>query len=183
MDSYVGQLIAANPANPKGSLERSVILIVTHTEEMTLGLQINRPMLELSLSDISDQIGIFIDCDDPVYYGGSVNSNKIHVIHSNDWSGLTTVNITKQISVTNDLSVLTALAGSEGPEKYKACAGFWAWEAGQLEAQLKGYGKSVKYRWEMIPATPRLIFDSGNELDQWNTVIKESAKAQISNWF
>lgn len=181
--SYVGQLIAANPLNPKDNLNHSVILIVTHTPDLALGLQINRPLFDLNLAEVSDQVGIFVDSQEPVYHGGNMGPNKIHVIHSNDWSGLTTVQITDQLSVTNDISVLAALSQGEGPEFYRACAGFCAWESGQLDAQITAKPNStVKHRWEIAPATMENVFDSGANLDHWHRVIEAAAREQVSNW-
>jgi putative transcriptional regulator len=182
--SYVGQLIAANPLNPKDNLNHSVILIVTHTPDLALGLQLNRPLLDLNLAEVSDQVGIFVDSQEPVYYGGKMSPNKIHVVHSNDWSGLTTVQITDQLSVTNDISVLAALSQGQGPEFYKACAGFWGWDRGQLDAQITAKSTSnVKHRWETAPATLENVFAIGAELDHWHRVIEAAAREQVSNWF
>lgn len=182
-ESYVGNILIANPKNPQDSLERSLILIVTDTEDMSLGLQLNKPMLETSLTLICDQMNIFIDSDDPVYYGGSLHSNKIHVIHSNDWSGFTTIKINNEISVTNDISVLTALAAGEGPEFYRACAGFCAWEAGKLDDQIKSKNNKIKHRWEVVKATQDLVFDTGDGIDQWHKVLSQFAQQRISSWF
>jgi len=179
--SLVGQLLIANPSNPKDSLEGSVILIVTHNSDMTLGLQINRPMVDIDLRAVSEQIGVFLDVDDPIYFGGTLNNNKIHVIHSNDWTGLTSVKISKDLSLTNDLSVLAAIAANEGPEYFKACAGFWAWEPMQLENQLDNKNSKVKYRWELVKASSDLVFNT--DLDHWHTAMQVAAKHKISSWF
>lgn len=181
--SYVGKLLVANPLNPKDSLNHSVILVVTHTPELALGLQINKPMLDLNLSDVGDQVGIYLDSTEPIYYGGNMNPNKIHVVHSSDWSGLTTIPLTKKLSVTNDISVLAALSQGEGPECYKACAGFWAWEGGQLEEQIESKISKVQHRWEAVPATMDNVFDYGTHLDHWHRVIEDAAKHQVSAWF
>lgn len=182
--SYVGNLLAANPLNPKDSLDHSVVLIVSHSDGMALGLQLNRPMIDLTMADIGDQVGIYLDSEDPIFYGGSMNPNKIHMVHSNDWSGLTTVQLNDEISLTNDISVLAAISQGEGPEYYKACAGFWIWENDRLEQQLEAKPRSkVKHRWEMAPATIKNVFEAGATTDQWHRVIEDAAKHQISAWF
>lgn len=182
--SYVGHLLAANPFNPKDQLEQGVILVVTHTAELALGLQINKPLSNITLSDICSQIGIDADLDEPIYHGGVVNTNKIHVVHSNDWSGLTTARLNNELSVTNDISILAALARNEGPEYFKACAGFWGWESGQLDSQIQAKTeKQIKHRWETVPATVNNVFEAGSDFDHWRSVIEESAAKQVAVWF
>ena len=182
--TYVGQLLAANPLNPKDSLDHSVILVVTHTPNLAFGLQINRPMTDLTVAEVSDQVGIYVPDPTPVYYGGGVGASKIHVIHSSDWGGFNTIEVTDELSVTSDISVLAAISRGEGPEYYKACAGIWGWEGDQLNKEIEARSNSdVKHRWEAVKATPELIFDSGNNLDHWHKVIEAAAREQVSAWF
>jgi putative AlgH/UPF0301 family transcriptional regulator len=63
---YQGHLLVANPSNPKDELEKSVILIVTHTPTLGIGLQINNPHTELSLAKVADNIGLAYTGDEPV---------------------------------------------------------------------------------------------------------------------
>lgn len=178
-----GHLIAANPSNPLDELDRSVILLTSHTGNSSVGLQINRVLPELSLANIANNIGIWIDDDHPVYGGGSVGINKIHVIHTNDWTGHTTVRITKDLCVTNDISVLAAISRGEGPEQIRACAGFWLWEDGQLDQQLGNTPSEFdRHKWETVPATIDNVFGSSG-LEQWHEVLEASARMQVANWF
>ncbi len=183
MKSYLGKLLAANPSNPKDSLERSVILVVSQSERISLGLQINKPSLNFDLSEVCDQMGIYVDSTEPVYYGGNVTPNKIHIIHSNDWTGLTTIPITEEISLTNDISVLTAISRNQGPEYFKACAGFWGWEPEKLESQIESKNDyEVLYRWEYVSATPELVFGNFERNQYWEMVIEAAAREQVSHW-
>lgn len=182
--TYVGQLMAANPLNPRDSLDHSVILVVTHTANFAFGLQINRPLSELTVAEVSDQVGIYVPDPTPVYYGGGVGTSKIHVIHTNDWEGFNTIKVTDELSVTSDVSVLAALSRGEGPEQYKACAGIWGWDGDKLAQEIEAKtGSEVLHRWETVKATPELIFDSGNNLDHWHRIIEAAAREQVSAWF
>ena len=179
-----GHLLAASPSNPQDHWSKSVILVVSHTPTLSIGLQINHPIRDLDLRTVSNNLGIWCDVDEPVFYGGNIGSNKIHVVHSLDWSGLTTIPITEKIGVTNDISVIAALSRDEGPEYFRACAGYWHWEENQLEQQLEARPENtlVRYRWESVPATIENIF-TGDSTDQWRRVLEESAKHQAANWF
>ena len=71
--NYKGHLLVANPNNPKDYLHQSVILVVTHTDTLGIGLQINNPNTSLSLSNIGKNIGVRFVQDQPVYYGGNIS--------------------------------------------------------------------------------------------------------------
>jgi len=183
--NYLGYLMVSNPNNPRDALgDRSVILIVTHGENTAIGLQINRPSDDLDLSSISKSLGVEFDANHPVFYGGNTTTSKIHMIHSLDWSAVSTVKITDNIGVTNDISVLMAIAQNQGPEYFRACAGYWWWENELLNQMLdpKLFAECpVPYRWEITPATSKNVFLVNPE-DQWAQAIEDSAKFNIANW-
>lgn len=174
--------MVANPLNPRDNLHQGVILIVSHTRDLSLGLQINRQLWDINLSDVAEQAGVDLVLDDPLYLGGPMNPNKIYVIHSTDWQGLTTIKLNDSIAVTNDISALAALSKDQGPECFRACAGFWAWQAGQLEAQLTSEKNSV-HRWEIVNADRELVFELGSQQDQWQAGVAAAAREQIETWF
>jgi hypothetical protein len=179
--NYQGQLLVANPSNPRDHLFGSVILLLTHNESISIGVQINCKAKELSLADVANGIGLWYEGNDPLYSGGSVSVGKVHVIHSNDWSGHSTVKINDEISVTNDISVLTAVAGGEGPEYFRACAGFWMWELGTLDRQLDPTIDAL-YNWEIAPTTLETVFEH-NEITQWHECLEAAGREQVKGWF
>ena len=177
---YQGHLLVANPANPSDSLEQAVILLVTHDENKAVGLQINRPLDELSLASIMENLSIPYDGDAPVYLGGSVNSNKIHIIHTTDWSGPATQKINDVISLTNDTSILRALSKHKGPRKFIACSGHWLWEDHTLDQQLHPH-EHLLHRWEVAEATEKSVFNIDPQ-DSWVQAIEMSADLRVSEW-
>lgn len=181
--NYQGHLLAANPSNPRDELDQAVILLLSHTSETAIGLQINMPFEQLTLDSVSENLGISIDVTDPIYQGGSNNVNKISVIHSTDWTGMSTVLLTEHLAVTNDISVLAAISRGEGPEYYRACAGYWMWDSKQLEEQLDPKTNSrTRYKWEAVPAKPVDIFDLDGG-DQWRATLESCARHQVAAWF
>lgn len=179
--NYQGHLLAANPNNPCDELEKAVILLIGYGSDTVFGLQINSPYDDLNIRNISANIGIDIDVDANIYRGGSNGISKISVIHSTDWTGISTVLISENIAVTNDISVLTALSRGEGPEYYRACAGHWLWERGQFDNQLDPH-TATRYKWEVVPARMETVFElEGSE--QWRTTLEESARHQVRAWF
>lgn len=180
---YQGQLMAANPGNPEDGLYKSVILLINYSPKKAIGLQINYQISNFNLQSVSNDIGIDYQGDDPIYYGGNVFSNKIHVIHSTDWSGLSTVQISDELAVTNDLSVLAALSCNEGPEFFRACAGHWCWDNGILPKQLDPKTNSkLPHKWELAPADITSVFEYDG-VEQWANTLKTSTKMQVAAWF
>jgi putative transcriptional regulator len=181
---YTGHLLIANPSNPRDELEKSVIMIVTHTENLGVGIQINNPHQDLILAKISGNIGILYQGSEPVYYGGNINQNKIHVVHTLDWRSVSTVALTKEIGITNDISVLAAISQGQGPRYFKACSGYWLWEDGRLDVQLdpKNTLDHEPHKWEVVPATVGNVFRTSTD-QMWGKSIEESAKYRINSWF
>lgn len=181
--SYKGNLIVAHPNNPRDELSRAVILVIAHTHSRSMGIQINYPVAHPSLSSICDNIGIEFLCDDALYYGGNVGTNKIHVVHSSDWNSTSTIMLNEDIYLTSDISVLAALAAGEGPSQFRACAGFWGWDDGELDRQLSNnFIKENKYHWEIVKATSQNVFD-GQGPEQWRKVLEDCASQRINSWF
>lgn len=182
-----GNILIANPLNPsEDGLDHSVIMIVSHTTEHVIGLRINKPVRNLSLADVCERVKVAYDGDDLVFQGGKLSTSKLYVLHSLDWEGLTTVALTDQIGITYDMSILTAISLGEGPEHFKACAGFMTWEGDLLERQLSGSKDTgdleYAHKWELLPATTRNVFNSGLGLEHWHSAIEESAQHQAQQW-
>ena len=181
-ENYLGKLLVAHPNNPKGDFYRGVEIIVTDTDTLTVGLQINTPHIDLTLSRITRNIGIDHEGDHPVYFGGHTNPHKIHVIHSLDWSGVGTVPLTSEIGLTNDISILMALSRNQGPEYFRACAGYWAWDNGRLQRELLGtYRDDEPDRFEILDSSIENVFLI-NHSQQWNFCIEQLAKHKVSAW-
>ena len=179
---YLGHLLVANPNNPRDELSKSVLLLVRHTSQQAIGLQINNAVDQLNLKIIADKINIQYLEDDPLYHGGNINPNKIHVVHSSDWSGASTIPLTDEISVTNDISVIAALVQGVGPSYFRACAGFCAWSDGKLDQQLNPKYNDDPYKWEVVPATMENVFGSDG-VEQWRSAIDEAAQLRVETWF
>jgi len=184
MKNYQGHLIAANPANPVDGNENAVILIIANNNDTTVGLQINQLMDSPELGQICRNIGIEYDGKEPLFWGGQISQNKIHVIHSLDWQGLSTTKINDELGVTNDISVLAAISRNEGPEYFRCCVGYWIWEHGRFEQQVdpKNYPSKEIHQWETVPATMENVFSTIDK-DQWRYILNESIKLQTAVWF
>lgn len=183
IDSYQGQLLIAHPNNPEDNLKQGVLLVISYADPMCIGIQLNRPIEHLKLASICRNMDIEYSGTEYLYHGGLVGTGKVHVVHSNDWQGPSTVKVTDQLSVTSDISVLVALSQGQGPEYFRSIAGYWTWSKNILDSQLGLSNKRLTdYKWETVPATLERVFEFDRE-DQWQYCMQASAEMQVNSWF
>lgn len=185
MSNYKGYLLAAHPKYPEDNFKKSVILILSHDDTGIIGLQINKPFQSgATFATVMHSAGLSsANIDQPLYMGGTESTNRVYVIHSLDWYSPSTVKLTKEIGVSTDLSVLMALSQNEGPEYFRAVAGFNAWETDEVEGSgLNPEPWDELHSWPAVKANINLIFESDTD-DQWNQVIKQASQEQINSWF
>ena len=131
--------------------KRSVILIVEHTKDHTIGLILNLP-LQVTCAEIVDQfeLGWHSD-DDMVLHGGPVESN-LWILHSEGWPF--DHNVIFQglgLSVTKEaLSTLCQMRS----ERVKLFSGYSGWGPGQLQREIE------EGSWFMAEADADFIFDT-----------------------
>lgn len=185
-----GLLLVANPGNPSDILYRSVVLLFHRSPHVVLGLQLNRELYQANLESIMEGLGFDFTLlrGDPqaqsVYFGGSINSNRLHFVHSLDWSGMNTHRLNNELGVTSDVSILSALSAGEGPIQYRACAGTWRWDIDTLQQQVFNLGPTAEkqtHLWEMAPVAADTVFTHAGE-NQWLQALDQSIQGQASAW-
>jgi len=158
-----GQLLIAMPGMPDERFARSVVCLCAHSDEGAMGLIINKPTHDLSLSELLQQVDLDDDeeavglapnaVDHPIHNGGPVESSRGFVLHSPDYfSEDATIKITDGICLTATTDVLKAVASGKGPQRSMLALGYAGWAPGQLESELGANG------WLNCPADPDLVF-------------------------
>ena len=187
LDSYRGQLLVAQPKCVSSFFKETVVLVVRHGPQGAWGVIVNQqiPDRDCCLADILKHVGMSNDfgIDAPLYVGGPLERNRVAIVHSSDWASASTLEITEDLSVTTDLSILAALAGGQGPANFRACCGISSWAPGQLEGEMRGEEPwSQSHRWLNVPATHDKIFNVPHEL-QWQTNLAEAITQDVKEWF
>lgn len=153
-----GKLIVAMPAMGDPRFERAVILVCAHSADGAMGLIVNKPLPDLSFSDLLTQLKIphSNGRDIRVLFGGPVERGRGFVLHSTDYSGgqATTV-VAGAFGMTATLDVLEALAKGRGPAQAILALGYSGWGPGQLETEI------ARNDWLTGEVSEGLIF--GNE--------------------
>jgi putative AlgH/UPF0301 family transcriptional regulator len=100
-----------------------------------------------------------------------------------DWSTRSTIKVTNQLGVSNDISVLAAISENEGPEYFRVIAGYTRWLPKHLEGEMQGTDPwSVTQTWSSVPANIENVF-SLDDIDQWYRTIDDAGRIQIASWF
>ena len=155
------QFLIAMPGMADDNFAGSVVYLCEHTERGALGLVINKP-IDINLRNLFEKVEISLDsqelADQPVYYGGPVQTERGFVLHERQQGGTAPYNSTMSVrgglEMTTSKDVLEALAGGSGPKKVLITLGYSGWQPGQLEDELGRNG------WLTVNADPAVIFDT-----------------------
>ena len=164
-----GQLLVAMPGMGDLRFDHSVIFICTHNADGAMGLIVNKPALNLKLSDVLDRVSD-VDLDDTsglgVHLGGPVETERGFVLHSAEYrSVMQTLDIAEGFSMTATLDILEDIARGKGPKQALLALGYAGWGAGQLETEIAQNG------WLTCNASAEIVFDLDDET-KWAAALK-----------
>lgn len=153
---FPGQLLLALPGIGNPRFEKAVIAICAHDQNGAMGIGIGRVLPRLRLHEIMRQLDIEPDQapDVAVHQGGPVEPKRGFVLHSLDWGGADTTQVSNLWALTSTLDVLNAIAKGRGPKRWLVAMGYAGWAAGQLDEELTRHG------WHMVPGSAALIYDT-----------------------
>jgi putative transcriptional regulator len=171
-----GKMIVAMPAMEDPRFERAVILICAHSTEGAMGLIVNKPLSELSFSELLTQIKIEHgprSRDIRLHFGGPVERGRGFVLHSADYARDATTQVSATYGMTATLDVLEALARGRGPEQAVLALGYTGWGPGQLE------GEIARNDWLTGEASDALVFGAENS-GKWALALREMGIPPLS---
>ncbi|WP_241762260.1 YqgE/AlgH family protein [Euryhalocaulis caribicus] len=165
----IGQMLIATPAIGDERFERSVIVVCAHSDDHAMGIVVNKPMGEIRLGDLLDQLGIESTIELPdrqVLAGGPVDKERGFVLHSDDYhSDDSTVGIRDGLGLTATKEVLEAIASETAPQQSTLALGYAGWGPGQLEEELRASA------WLTCEASEALVF--GEDLEtKWESALR-----------
>lgn len=155
------QFLIAMPGMVDENFHGTVVYMCEHTEKGALGLVINKP-IDIKLKKLFEKVELALDreelADQPVYFGGPVQTERGFVLHEKVTEGPSPYNSTLSVpgglQMTTSKDVLEAMSGGAGPAKVLVTLGYSGWQAGQLEDELGRNG------WLTVDADPKVIFDT-----------------------
>src|SRR6476620_4857777 len=159
--NLTNQFLIAMPGMGDGTFAGTVVYLCERTEQGALGLVINKP-IDIKLKNLFEKVELSLDredlADEPVYFGGPVQTERGFVLHERLGEEGGHYNSTLQIQggleMTTSKDVLEALSHGAGPKKVLVTLGYSGWGAGQLEEEMSRNG------WINVDAEPGIIFDT-----------------------
>ena len=155
-----GRLLVARPDLRDPRFSRTVVYVVHHDAGGAMGLILNRPIGEASLSELLEQAGVegkSVNGKIRVHFGGPVGTPRGFVLHTADYKIDGTEVVKDGIAVTAQPEILRAMGTGTGPRKSLFALGYAGWAPGQLEGEIKTGS------WEIVPADKALVFDEDYE--------------------
>ena len=155
------QFLIAMPGMADETFAGTVVYLCEQNEKGAVGLVINKP-IDIKLRNLFEKVELALPHDtlaeQPVYFGGPVQTERGFVLHEKLAEGGTPYNSTLVIpaglAMTTSKDVLEAMAEGAGPKKVLITLGCSSWQAGQLEDELARNG------WLTVDADPAVIFDT-----------------------
>lgn len=167
--ALTGKLLVAMPGIGDPRFDRSVILMCAHDSEHAMGVILNKPKDEVTLSDVLGHLEIETEggvAERLVLDGGPVRPERGFVLHSEDFEAdEATQDVAPGVRLTVTREVLEALAGENAPARFVLALGCAGWGAGQLEDELKHNS------WLVTDADDAIIFGDAHE-DKWERAIR-----------
>jgi putative transcriptional regulator len=158
------QFLIAMPGMADDTFSGAVVYLCEHTDKGALGLVINKP-IDIKLKNLFEKVDLTLDRDDladePVYFGGPVQTERGFVLHEKLGTDGSPYNSTLEIpgglEMTTSKDVLEAMSAGGGPKRVLVTLGYSGWGAGQLEDEIGRNG------WLTVQADPQIIFDTPAE--------------------
>jgi putative transcriptional regulator len=163
--SLAPALLLAMPDLGDPNFRRTVVLLVHHDRDGTVGLVLNRPS-DVRAADLCETLGVAWSGDGEcgVHWGGPVQPNTGWVLAGDgalgDVAGVTSVG--SGIHFAGSLEALRLVAAAP-PERLRIFLGYAGWGPGQLEGEL------AQGAWIVAPLQPSAVFDVPAD-DLWTHV-------------
>ncbi len=154
--SLTNHFLIAMPGLEDPNFFHTVTYICEHSGQGSMGIIVNRPM-DLQLGAMLAQLDIEIadpkSCEQRIYMGGPVQTDRGFVLHSGPELWDSTLRITSSVKVTTSRDILEAIAQGRGPEHTFVALGYAGWAGGQLETEMSANS------WLSGPADNKILFD------------------------
>jgi putative transcriptional regulator len=151
-----GSLLVASPELSDPMFARSVVLVLRHDDQGTLGVVLNRPT-NLVPATIFPELGAGIGSyEGHLFRGGPIAPTRLlYIVRGLAAATVNGPEVVEKVFLSIDdasLPDMTRLA--DGTNDLRLYAGHAAWVPGQLQSEINAGG------WEVLPATPEIVFHS-----------------------
>ena len=152
-DLGIGKLLVSARGLPDPNFVNSVVLLIQHDQQGTLGLMVNR-RTRAPISRVLRDLKMGKEGSDPVYLGGPVELDAVFGLTRSrkKLEGATSV-VNEVYLLSNKTLLEKTLTASPGPGDFRLYIGYCGWAGGQLENEVMQGG------WWIFNADANLVFD------------------------
>ncbi len=171
-----GMFLVAKRALDDSHFGQSVVYLVEHGEDGTLGLIVNRSS-DVSLSEAVPGIEDKQATAHALYYGGPVGLPMILMLVRSESTTEGMAHVVDDVYISSDRRVLVEVLAEKKPDsELRFYIGHSGWAAGQLDFEL------VRGDWHVVAADTDAIFSGETDL-LWNRLIErlEPTGIQVDN--
>lgn len=156
-----GKLLVASRGLLEPNFDRTVVLLVNHSDEGAMGIIINRPT-EVRLGELVSDLEGVEEREETVWVGGPVAHWQMVLLIRSKKVPEGAENVFENVHFSASRVVLDQLLAKD--TEFRVYAGYAGWTAGQLEHEIARGG------WHVLPGEPELIFDPA-PLELWRELI------------
>lgn len=148
-----GSLLVSTDEIGDASWTETVVLILHHGPNGTLGVAINRPT-EVRLEEIVPDLGELPELEGHVFRGGPVQPTQLVYLVRNPPADLLrdAPRILEGVYASGDLSALPRIVEARGPDALRLYAGHVEWAPGQLDREI------ADERWTVTAGSAERVF-------------------------
>lgn len=154
-DVSVGKLLVATGDLMDPRFVQSVILILQHDLDGTVGVIINQPS-KLKITEAFPKIEKLQKSAEIVFRGGPMDVSRVFILaRTKPEEKQHLVRVLDDVAVTGDLEgIIQRIEVSGWSKKVRVIAGYAGWSAGQLQDEIR------EGAWKVLPADSATIFES-----------------------
>jgi putative transcriptional regulator len=155
-----GVVLIARPTLDDPNFAESVLLLIYHDSNGSLGILLNRPT-NLRPGRVFPDVEALADYADTVFFGGPLEPSQLLVTLRDPPPGTVDGDpVVEDVYVTADASVVQRVGSRLGVERVRLYAGHAAWGPGQLQAEVDAGD------WSLVPGDVDLVF-AAEPLELW----------------
>lgn len=139
--NLTGKILIASPFTMENNVfHQSLIYVIKHTDEGSIGLIFNQPVHKSSTSNVFKKINM-ANIDDltlTIHLGGPSEIEKGFFLHTSDYNkNILFKPDDNDLSISSNTQILQDIKNGEGPRNSLFIVGYTGWEAGQIESELE----------------------------------------------
>jgi len=172
MQSLQNHFLIAMPSLDDPYFKRSVVFICEHDDDGAMGIIINQPISQLSVSQLLDKLEMpnqdtgSNPMNQQVLNGGPMSQDRGFILHTPQQLWASSALLAPDIMLTTSKDILQVLGSEDAPSQYLITLGYAGWSPGQLEQEI------IDNAWLTIEADPKILFDTAIE-DRWQQATKQ----------